>query len=54
MNALMGGCPKAEFVLGSLHSGSADIVSMFMAKDNSVAEIVHPVIMIMLLRRPSS
>ena len=28
---------------GPLHSGSADLVSMFMARENSVTEIVHPV-----------
>ncbi|XP_061880329.1 zinc finger protein 569-like [Entelurus aequoreus] len=39
MNALMGGCLCPEFVRGPLHSGSADLVSMFMASENSVTEI---------------
>ncbi|KAJ3614714.1 hypothetical protein NHX12_018285 [Muraenolepis orangiensis] len=43
MNALMGGCRCPEFVRGPLHSGSADLVSMFMARENNVTEIVHPV-----------
>lgn len=42
MNALMGGC-RPEFVRGPRHSGSADLVTIFMARENSVTEIVHPV-----------
>ena len=45
INALMGGCRCTDFILGPLHSGSADLVSMFMARENHVTEIVHPVIM---------
>lgn len=44
-NALMGGCRLLDFILGLQHSGSADFVSMFMARENSVTEIVHPVMM---------
>ena len=43
INALMGGCRCPEFERGPLDSGSADLVSMFMARENSVTEIVHPV-----------
>lgn len=43
MNGLMGGCRCPEFVWGPLHSGPADLVSIFMARENSVTEIVHPV-----------
>ena len=39
MNALMGGCGCPEFALGPLHSGSADLLSMFMARENNVTEI---------------
>ena len=43
MNALMDGCRCREFLLGPLHSCSADLVSMFMARENNVTEMVHPV-----------
>ena len=45
MNALMGGCRCPEFDRGPLHSVSADLVSIFMARENCVTEIVHPVMM---------
>lgn len=41
----MGGCHWTDFILGLQHSGSTDFVSMFMARENSVTEIVHPVMM---------
>lgn len=39
----MGGCRWPDFILGPLHSGPADFVCTFMARENSVTEIVHPV-----------
>ncbi|CAF88673.1 unnamed protein product, partial [Tetraodon nigroviridis] len=43
MNALMGGWRMPDLVLGPLHSGSADLASMFMARANIITEMVHPV-----------
>ncbi len=39
--ALMGGCLTPDLVSGPLHSGSADLTSMFMAKEKRLTEIVH-------------
>lgn len=43
----------AEFILGPLHSGLADLVSMFMARENSVTEMVHLVMMLTFSCRDS-
>ena len=43
MKALMGGCCCPDFDRDPLHSRSAYLVCMFMGRENSVTEIVHPV-----------
>lgn len=45
MNDLMEGCRVSDLDLGHLHSTSADLTIMFMAKEKSGTEIVQPVIM---------
>lgn len=46
IKAMMGGCCWAEFDVVPLHCGSADLVSIFMASENSMTEIVHPVMVL--------
>lgn len=47
MSTLMCGRRSPELIRGFLHSGSAELVSIFMAKENNITEIVQPVIMLM-------
>lgn len=48
MKALMGGCWTPDLVTGSLHSTSADLTRMFMAKEKRVTKMVDMVIISLL------
>lgn len=43
MKALIGCCLEPNFVFGLLHSTSADLKTIFMARAKRVTEVVQPV-----------
>lgn len=44
MKALNGSCLESDFVFGPMHSTSAVLVTIFMARAKRVTEMVQPVI----------
>lgn len=44
LKALIGGCLESDFVFGPLHSTSAVLATIFMARAKRVTEMVQPVI----------